>query len=242
MRPHLSVLMLVARSTIYKIIGLLLVLALVDGVLFYFAMGSEPSGLEDAFTQSRINIAFGVCFPIITILLDRTGYASGGKQEYTLRRLSISERSIFVWHAFYNTSCYIMLWAAQLFMALALCRLYLLRIDPTLTSGQTVFLAFYRNSFLHSHLPLGEVSRWVSNVAMIIGYGVTAAEIPFGERRGKSGVSAFMRAWLALTLFNRGLGNYVSDVFLSMFGLAITGVAIYRVWRDGREAEGEHED
>jgi hypothetical protein len=248
MKPHLSVLMLVARSTIYKIVGLLLLLALVDGVLFHFALGPNQIGtdrvftsLEYAFARSRISVAFGVSFLVMTVLLERTGYASGGKPGYTLRRLSISERSVFVWQALYNTSCYVMLWAAQLFTALALCRLYLLRADPALTSGQTVFLAFYRNAFLHNLLPLGEVSRWVSNIAVIIGFGVTSASIPFGRRRGKAGASEIVRAMFALVFFNRELGIYGYDIFLSLFGLTMTGVAIYRVWRGDTEADDEHE-
>lgn len=193
MRPHLSVLMLLARSTIYKVLGLLLALALVEGALFHLALVSNGSGdsgfvsLERAFAQSRIPIVFGVCFLVMTILIERTGHAPGSKQEYTLWRLSVSERSVFAWQALYNTSCYIMLWAAQLFVALALCRLYLLRTNPAFTSHQTVLLAFYRNNFLHSLLPLDEVSRWVSNVAVIIGVGVTSASVPFERRRGKAG-------------------------------------------------------
>ncbi|HHX29553.1 MAG TPA: hypothetical protein GX716_11190 [Firmicutes bacterium] len=97
MKPHLSVLMLVARSTIYKVIGLFLILAVVDGLLFHFALGPNQVGtdrvfigLEHAFTKSRVPVAFGVSFLAMTILLQRTGYAPGGKPGYTLRRLSVA--------------------------------------------------------------------------------------------------------------------------------------------------------
>ena len=96
MRPHLSVLMLVARSTIYKVVGLLLVLALVEGVLFHLTIISSsgtdgaPVSLEHAFTQSRITTVFGVCFLVMTMWLEGTGCASGVKQVYTLLLLSIS--------------------------------------------------------------------------------------------------------------------------------------------------------
>ena len=248
MKPHLSVLMLLARSTIYKVLGLLLALALVEGALFHLALVSNGSGdsgfvsLERAFAQSRIPIVFGVCFLVMTILTERTGHAPGSKQEYTLWRLSVSERSVFAWQALYNTSCYIMLWAAQLFVALALCRLYLLRTNPAFTSHQTVLLAFYRNNFLHSLLPLDEVSRWVSNVAVIIGVGVTSASVPFERRRGKAGVTAFVRAVLVLKFFNSGLGNLDVDIFLSLFGFAVAGVAVYRVWTQGKEVHVKYEN
>ena len=55
----------------------------------------------------------------------------------------------------------VIFWAAQVLFVLLLCRVYLAKADPACVNAQTVFLAFYRQKFLHSLLPLAETSRWV---------------------------------------------------------------------------------
>ena len=215
MRKHLSVLMLIARSTIYKILALFLLIASTEYFLFRLSLKSALNAanaglgmatLESVISDSRIDWAFAVCLVIMAVLLCMTGCEFGSKQGYTLRRLSISERSVFMWQCIYNILCFFMLWAVQTMIAYTLCKLYLAKVDPGLTSVQTVFLAFYRNDFLHSILPLSEVSRWIRNILLFMCLGIGAAHFPFMQRRGKVGVTIIAMTALSLVFFSRGIG------------------------------------
>lgn len=233
MRKHLSVLMLIARSTIYKILMLFLLIACTEWFLFRFSLksallaansGLGMEALESVVSNSRIGWVFVVCLVITAVLLCMTGCEYGSKQGYTLRRLSISEGSVFIWQSIYNIFCFFMLWALQAMIAYALCSLYLAKVDPGLTSVQTIFLAFYRNDFLHSILPLSEASRWIRNILLFICLGLGAAHFPFMQRRGKVGVTIIAMTALSLVFFSRGIGvgsigNDILVIFLSIINI-----------------------
>ena len=230
MKKHLSVLMLISRSTIYQILGILLIMVVVEGTLFYFAlnrmMTSEVVGLELAFQQSRIPWVCALGFLLVTALLCLTGCEFGGKQGYTLRRLSVSERSVFLWQAFYNTCCFFLFWAVQLFIILALCRLYIERIDSAVVNNQTVFLAFYRNDFLHSLLPLAEISRYVRNIFLILGLGIASAYFPIRQRRGGIGAGIIVLSAVTLLFFSHGMGYLGSDILVILLSIATAAIAL----------------
>jgi hypothetical protein len=240
MKKHLSVLMLVARSTIYKLLAVIFVMAAAEGALFYFVLnkalvaqsaGLTPAGLEQLFVQSRAAWVYAVSFLLVVALLCMTGCEYGSKQGYTLRRLSVSERSIFLWQAAYNTFCFIFLWAAQIVIVFALCTLYLAKADPSAVSGQTVFLAFYRSSFLHSLLPLEETSRYIRNGILALGLGVSSACFSFRQRRSEVGAEIIALTSLSLVFFARGVGSLGNDVLVLLLSAAVTAEAIARVYR-----------
>lgn len=245
MRKHLSVLMLIARSTIYKILVLFLVTVCAEWFLFRFSLNSAlvaadaglgMTSLESIVSSSRIPWAFAICFVIMTVLLCMIGCEYESKQGYTLRRLSVSEPSVFVWQSVYNTFCFFMLWAVQTLIAYCLCKLYLAKVDPALTSVQTIFLAFYRNNFLHSLLPLSEVSRWIRNILLVMCLGLAAAHFPYQQRRGKVGVTIIAMTALSLVFFSRSIANLGDDILIILLSIAnITAVLKNVLGRDSDE-------
>ncbi len=221
MKKHLSVLMLIAGSTIYKVLGLLAFMAAAEGALFTLTLrgsltayeaGLGMTAIETVFLRSRVSLVFAVCFLLLMVLLCTTGCEYGSRQGYTLRRLSVPEQSVFLWQALFNSFCLLLLWAAQLAVALALCRLYAVRAPSGLVSGQTVFLAFYRSSFLHSLIPLSEVSRWARNIFLVLSLGAASANFSYRQRRGKIGAGAIAMASITLVFFSRDIGSMSSDI------------------------------
>jgi hypothetical protein len=103
MKRHLSVLMLAAGSTVYKIAGLLLAMAAAEGALFYITLKSlqgGPGSLEQVFTQSRIALVSGLFFLILCALLSLTWCElRGSRLRYTMGRLSVREETTAGWHA-----------------------------------------------------------------------------------------------------------------------------------------------
>lgn len=63
MKRHLSIWMLMARSTICKVLGLLLALAAADGVLFALTLRQDTSilGLEQVLAESHLSIVLAMC-------------------------------------------------------------------------------------------------------------------------------------------------------------------------------------
>lgn len=231
MKKHLSVLMLMSRSTIYKILGILVIMTAVEGTLFYLTLrnmtAAEVVGLELVFQQSRILWVCALGYLLVTALLCLTGCEFSGKQGYTLHRLSVSQRSVFLWQAFYNICCFFLFWAVQLFIVLALCRLYMEKIDPPAISNQTVFLAFYRNDFLHSLLPLADMSRYVRNIFLILGLGIASAYFPIRQRRGGTGVGIIVLSAVTLLFFSHSMGSLGNDILVIVFSIVTATMALY---------------
>lgn len=221
MKKYLSVFMLLARSTIYRLCALLVAMAATEGVLFWFAMQKNTT-LENTFAQSRIYWACAIFFVLFTAMLAMTGCEHGAKTGYTLRRLKISERSVFICQSAYNTICYFIFWTVQVFIILGLFHYYTTAADITFVSSQSIFLAFYRNGFLHSLLPLEEVSRYVRNGILILCLGITSAYYPVRQRSGKIGTELIVLVCILLPFFARGIGGFLNDLFLS--GTAIVVV------------------
>lgn len=143
MRQHLSVLMLAARSTIYKVLGLFVLTALAESALFYFnlqkTLAGEPLGLEQLISESRIALVCGASFLLLCALLSLTGCEMGGsKLRYTLQRLSVGEETIVLWWELYNAICFFLFWALHVVIVLLLSRLYVARMDAAYVTDQTI--------------------------------------------------------------------------------------------------------
>lgn len=201
MRKHLSVFMLHCRSTVYKVLGVMAAMAAAEGALVFFALRrpAEFPSLESFISQSRIIWAFAAAFLAVTALFCASGCEFGSRTGYTLCRLRISEKTVFLWQFLYDLMGYFILWAVQTGLALAFCRAYA-AANPELCNNQTVFLAFYRSELLHSLLPLENWARWLRNFAFLTGTAAAAARYPMLRRRGKKGIWIILLA--VLVLFN----------------------------------------
>lgn len=237
MRQHLSVLMLAARSTIYKVLGLFAFTAMTEGALFYFALqktlGDDPLGLEQLINESHIALVAGISFLLLCALLSLTGSESGGsKLRYTLQRLSVAEKTLVFWWSVYNSACFFLFWALHVVIALLLSRLYLAQMDAAYVSGQTILLGFYRNNFLHSLLPLAASSRYIRNAIFVLSLGINAAYFSYRQRRGKKGFAIVVLAMLVVVYFSETMGNFDSDLLLSLLALGFAAFAVLGIWKE----------
>lgn len=235
MRKHLSVLMLAARSTIYKVMGLFVVMGVTESALFFFALqktlAAEPLGLEQLISQSRIGFVCGISFLLLCGLLSLTGCEFGGsKLRYTLQRLSVPEKVVVFWWAGYNAVCFFLFWVVQLAIALLLSRLYATKMHPAYVSGQTIWLAFYRNSWLHSLLPLAETSRYLRNIIFVLSLGISASCFSWRQRHDQRGIAVVAVAMMVLVYFSRAMGSFASDLLLSVVAVIIAAGAVIGMW------------
>lgn len=234
MRQYISVWMLCARSTIYKVFGLFFVMAAVEAGVFYYAMSGEAALLPKMLDRSHIDSVFLVFSYLITLLLYQTGSANSGKQCYTLDRLSISPRGVVVMQSIYNAAVFFLLWAVQIFIATALCFWYVEMADPSLVNGQTVFMAFYRSDFLHNLLPLDDWIRYVRNGIFILAFGFLVARAIFSNCHGNPKFPLWVPLWCIMLMSSLSLDNRWMDVVV-IFGslVAIAAVIILMAqWKE----------
>lgn len=212
MKKHLSVFGLFARSSIYKVIGILAFLLIAEVGLFGVALARDLSEdytarFEHFVEISHVDLCLGVAFILITVVLCLPGTEFGSKVGYTIQRLSVSERTVFYYQAVFNTLTYILLWAFQIGVLYALGLWYCISVPADAINNQSVFLAFYRNDFMHTILPLSEVMLWIRNFLLIISLSVASAEFPYIQRRKKHSTFIVPIAIFILLFFVTGIGN-----------------------------------
>ena len=239
MKRGFSVFLLMARSTIYKVLLVLLGMAVVECGLFLLVLrrGVTENGmsLESVIESSFAAWVFILAFIVIAALLFSTGYDAKGRRSYTLLRLSISRRQVFLWQSIYNLCIFLLLWMVQILAALFFCALYVRFAPAEYVTHQTVFLAFYRNDFFHSILPLSEVILWVRNILLFLTSSLLCARYPCKKEKSDKAI-VFLAAFMAV-FFVQELGNRESSLALIVFSLIWIAVGLYRVF--DKEAEYE---
>lgn len=228
MKKYISVFEMITRSTLYKVLTVLVVLAGVQLALFWREMQSHiddsMSGMESMVNGSHMIWVLAVGFLLITVILCRSGCNIGSNQGYTLRRLQISENTVCVLQAIYNGLCYFLLWASQVAVLFVAGILYAKEAQNL--TNQTIMLAFYRNAYMHSILPLADGLGWFLLVLMFAGCAVVTAIFPHQQRRGKVSFGVIAVVALVFILFPRGLGDDVT--FLVSYPLALlVGYGVY---------------
>lgn len=213
MKKHLSVLELMARSTIYRVFVLLISMVAVEAGLFWFQLSQGPNengfSLEMVIRQSHISWVFGVFLLLLTMLLCQTGLETNSKQGYTMMRLSISERWVFFWQSVYNSICYLILWMVQVLIAMILSFLYVSKAPAEYVTNQTMFLAFYRNDFFHALLPFEDGMIWVVNIMVFVTLAICVARFPMVQWRGKRAFEFIPLACGIAILFSREIGDSI---------------------------------
>lgn len=245
MRKHLSVLMLAVRSSIYKVILLIAATGAVQAALFARSMGRR-SGLQErtlaaVLEDSHIDLAAGLAFVLLCVILSLTGCEFGSKLRYTLRRLAVRERTVSLWWALYNTGCFAIFWMSQMLVTLALCRWFGVNASGEVFGPQTVFLAYYLDPYLHSLMPMAEVSRWIRNILLCISLGISAAAFSQKLRAGKKGVAIFVLAVIVLWGFRAEMALTDMDVIPGLAAVIIGGVSFFGILMGG-ECEDEGQD
>ena len=156
MKRYQSVFEMITRSSIYKVLLVVGGMLVAEAILFWNAlMYLGGACLEEHIDQSYYSIVFKIAYVLITIAIVFPGMNIGSTQTYTLQRLRIKERWIYGLQIIYNLLAYMILWGAQLAMLLVSAVLYQKYLpEGALWTNQTLFIAFYRNDFMHSILPL----------------------------------------------------------------------------------------
>lgn len=216
MKRYLSVFEMITRSSIYKVLLILVGMVTVEAVCFYLSM-INPSGLniEEYIDQSQYSLIFKLAYVLVTIVIVLPGMNLGSVQSYTLQRLRIKENRIFWIQVLYNVFAYVLLWGTQLMMLLGSAWIYQNNLpEGAVWTTQTLFLAFHRNEFMHTILPIEDVPGWW----MIVLAGITLALATAGftklQRKRKLGFELLILVAATLIYFPRQLGYDIAFMVL----------------------------
>ena len=170
MKQSLSIYILMLQSIRNKLAAILVFLIAADCTLFTLT-ANKYLWMEDIITIGRLNWVFSLSLLALTIVLS-TSMAGSSRQTYTLQRLALPGRKVFSIQTMVNLTAFFLLWTVQLLTVLLLCKIYLSRQlsspDHSLDfCQQSVFLVFYRSTFLHNLFPMESVTRWLRNMVFL---------------------------------------------------------------------------
>lgn len=218
MRQHVSVLMLFARSSIYKVAALLAAMTAVECGLFYYLLQSKAEeiaagavALESMFWWHYV--AFMLSTILLAVVLMQVADGAGSKVRYTLHRLSIPERQVVLWNGLYNFGCVLLLWMVQAVVALGLCVWYTQAAPEEFVNHQTVALAFSRSTFLHRLIPRGDIWSWVLILVTAFTMGLMLAWESYSGRwktktKKLSFNGYFVIWWMFVNIFDEYPGTF----------------------------------
>lgn len=228
MKKYLSVFEMIARSSIYKVLLIIGVMLVSQAVCFYLSMISPSGiGIESYIDQSQYSLIFKIAYVLITIVLVFQGMNLGSVQSYTLQRLRIKEKKIFWLQSLYNFLAYMLLWGIQLVMILVSVTVYQKNLPEGVElTNQTMFIAFYRNDFMHSILPLEDGPGWWVLVLIGVTSAFVTAEFTKLQREGKFGFEILLLVVAVIVSFPRQLGY--EFVFLALVFVIIYMIMVMR--------------
>lgn len=185
MNRYLSVFGLSARSTLYKLIGVIVIMAVVQAGMFLYALNNADGSmlLEYLIDDSKIAFAFGLGFiAYYAVLCGISKNTSNATM--TMHRLSIQERTANWIAVIYNIMALTILLAAELAVCLALSKVYL-NSDISGNYQHVLFTAFYRSDLLHALLPLEDYITLAADILLVIELSVIGAYSQQQIRRGR---------------------------------------------------------
>ena len=224
MRKHVAAAGMYIRINILRVIAILLVTVTAEVLLFCRAASMPNTGLEDVIDRSGVMWAMAAAFILMTVQLCAAGGDRGGRQNYTLQRLALQERTVTFWQMAVNALYYLLFWTVQGLLLIILC--VAVRDPGDILSGQALFLACWRSPLLHGLIPMGEVLVWIRNAVFCAALGIVTAKFSWCRRRGKFGVGVLFAAAACLLSFLREVGKTVEDTLVILFLLVVVAAAV----------------
>ena len=208
MKRYLSVFEMIARSSMYKVLLAIAAMVVAELIYFYLAITNvHGTSIEEYIDDSYFGIVFKIKYTLITVFLILPGMNIGSVQSYTLKRLRIKEKWIYWLQATYNFLAFVLLWGVQLMVILGMIIIFANNSpEGVIITNQTMFLAFYRDQFMHSILPLEDAINWLVLISVGAVTALAAAEFTKLQRVGKKALELCVMVAITWIIFPRELG------------------------------------
>lgn len=233
-KPILSLWALLARCSIYKVLAVLAVMALAEVLLFYrcLRIGGGYT-LRSAVENSHLSVVFVVALWLVCFVLAWTQGQLDARSSAAMLRLQLSGSRLFIIKTAYNMVCIIMLFTAQIWLAIWLVGVYGREMGEIYAPPQRLFLAFYRIDFLHCLLPMAEIGKWVRNLLLLLAFGTEAA----GAKK-KNYIPLFALLPLTANWFVSSMGVNMIDLICCLTYMVVIAANIWQVQKAQRGEAG----
>lgn len=255
MKKQISVLGFYVRSSIYKVLLVLFVMALAELVVFviglngalteYYELSELYTGENSAvaqlarpeilFGRQRLSWIFTAAVVAVSMILCIPGCEFGTKAGYTIKRLQVSERACFFWHVFCSLMLFLLVYAVQLGVAWGLGLYYVEQVPKELVGNQSIFLMFYRSEFLHSLLPLADIRIWIRNLLLLFGFSFAAAGFSYQQRRKKKPMMIFLMLVFSVFFFSQETAGFANAFALGLMSMCVVAKMLFTVLSDDEE-------
>lgn len=243
MKKYLSVFTLIARESLFRIPLLWILSAVAQTVSFVYSVVYKDVQLNAIFSRAfeydgiSVFVIFGITLLLTGLLLIKTGMEFRTKSGYTLRRLRIEEKKVFLVQAVYNGLMLFLLILFETVLIFALLNFGYMRIEEKLVTNQSVYLSFYESGFVQNVFSGRDALRAVRNILTVSSLGFSLSAFTFLWRRGKK----FIPGVLHLALFAGtfwacpGTESLEWDVSLISVAAVMLYWSICTVMRRGKE-------
>lgn len=244
MKKYVSVFTMIARSTLYKNLTVMLLMAVSQIGLFLLGLQKYANlgkwTLTGTVKDSFMMVPFVIGLVVISVFLGETGCRRGSNQRYLFGRLQISERGIVSLQAIYNFITLIMLWAVEILVLIGVSFIYLQRTAEA--TGHTLVLAFYTNKWMHSVLPMKDAVGWALLCTLFVGLSLFLAVVSHTQRFGysKALIGPAISLGLFAASFPRGMGSK-RDAVTVCAAVVLYGFLV-KAYVTIREKEGEEHE
>ena len=252
MKKYVSVLSIAVRGSIYKLIGIVLGMGILETGLFVRAIAAgkkldleqmtaaDMQGFEHMIDASYIAFVFGIAFMLCYIvLLKAVGDTKGSETDYFYNRLSVGIVPRYVMWCLYGIVCMSMFAAVQIGIVYGLGQLYVHTVQSELVSPQMYFLAFYRNDFLHGLLPMANIGKWIRNFVLFL---VLGTEIANYGMTHKQNVAVLSVALMVVASLGQGIRFTVLEVYILLIAIVVLGVNIWSLLKYAGKVCADGED
>lgn len=230
-KPTLSLWALLARCSIYKVLAVLVVMALAEVLLFYgYLRTGGGYTLGSAVENSHLSVVFMAALWLVCFVLAWTQGRMDTRSSAAMLRLRLSGSRIFMIKTAYNMVCIVMLFMAQIWLGIWLVGVYGREIGEIYASPQRLFLAFYRIDFLHCLLPMAEIGKWVRNLLLLLAFGTEAA----GAKK-KNYIPLLALLALTANWFVSSVGRNMIDLICCFMYVVVIGGNIWQMRKAQRD-------
>lgn len=231
MKKYLSVFYLIARESMYKILILLFVSSVIQSNVFVFtaenAGADQLFGVSDIFDQSKVQYIFFASFIIMALILCKTGMQFSSKSGYTLRRLRITEKSVFALQSLYNLIIIAAVVCFELILCFILSEKGISSLPEKLVTHQSIYMAFYRVEFLQNMFSGLDIARSIRNFITGTALAVNFSAFPYLSRRGKKWIPAIL-VTAVLLIYAAQLSALAFDIAMTVIMIIFTAVSV--IW------------
>ena len=236
MKTPLSLFGLWVSRSLRSLVLILLGLSVLEGIFAFRALSLQSTPmLEQGLKSAHMPFFFALALAVLTWQLFCLGQDEQSHISYTLRCLSVSRSQRFLIRALHHSLCYLLLWGAQIGIALLLCQIWQASF-PGIDIRQAPLLAFFRIPFLHNLLPLESPLILLWNILWCICLGTSIA------CEGRRDIPIFALAWVILAYAKPAGSSSTGPFFAGMFYHAIATLFSLRKGLFGKEEEDVFEE